>query len=90
MGNPVYPKVYAWVKEYANYGSDDARAVTDYMTVESQESIVGLRGELTSISKGNFDEGKMDVFVGVPRKSKHGGYDKWAKMMLLWMAGFKG
>ena len=87
--SPHYPKVIQWVKEYGSSGADDRRAVSDFMTVETQELIASLRNELASIAKGNYEARLMDQLVGAKRKDRHGSYQEWARLMLQWMANFK-
>lgn len=89
MPKPAHTKVYNWVRDYGAGGVEDKRAVQDYLEAESREAVSSFRAELASISKGNYDPEKLDIFVGPQRKSKHGSYDRWAKMMLLWMADYK-
>ena len=86
---PHYPKVQQWIKEYGSSGADDRRAVSDYMTVETQELIASLRNEIASIAKGNYDGRIMDQMVGQKRKDRHGSYQEWARLMLQWMANYK-
>ena len=89
MSKPIYTKVYAWVKDYGSSGAEDSRAVRDYMEVESREAISSFQAELMGISRGNYEEEKLDVLVGVKRKTRFGTYARWAKMMLLWMSEHK-
>ncbi len=78
-----------WVRTYANPGITDQRAVETFIDCESAEASRGLRAELTAISSGNFQEQSMDLTIGKSRALKHGDYQGWAKMMLLWMANYR-
>ena len=87
--SPAYPKVQQWAKEYGASGAEDKRAVHDFMTVETTELIASLRNELASISKGNYDDKKMELLVGPKRRDRHGTFQEWARLMLQWMANYK-
>jgi hypothetical protein len=86
---PIYPRVTYWVQNYGGSDAPDKRAVQDFMDCESEEQIRSLRGELYAISQGRFDKKNLDANVGKKRETRHGSYDTWAKMMLLWMASYK-
>lgn len=85
-----YARVKAWIDQYGNSGIEDRRALDDFMTIETGEAVASLRNELIGVSRGNYSEETMDKLVGVKRKVLHGAYDAWAKLMLQWMANYKG
>jgi hypothetical protein len=86
-GNKVaYPKIKYWVDHYGSSGADDKKGAELFVTCETAESIVSLRSELISMSKGNFNQSTIDVLIGLNRRHKHGSFENWAKMMLLWLA----
>ena len=85
----AFPRIKAWCDIYGKSEADDKRAVEDFMTCEANEAIVSLRAELVAASRGTFDDRTFDAIVGQKRRIRHGSYDAWAKMMLLWMANYK-
>ncbi|MCO6432586.1 MAG: hypothetical protein J5J00_17170 [Deltaproteobacteria bacterium] len=87
--SPSYPKVKQWVSEYGNSGAEDRRAVSDFVTIEPAETVASLRNELASIAKGMYDDRLMSQVVGAKRKDRHGSYQEWARLMLMWMANAK-
>jgi len=84
-----YEQVIQWNKEYGSSGASDQRAIQTFMDCETDEKIRALRGQLYSISTGKFDAATLDKQLGAGRASKHGSYEQWAKLMLMWMAGYK-
>ena len=85
-----YPELVYWRKTYGHPGVLDKRAVETFMDCETDERIRSLRGQLYAISMGRYDD---DLFVkqfGPERKNRHGSFQEWAKLMLQWMAGYKG
>ena len=85
-----YTRVKYWADQYGKSGAEDKHAVEEFMICESTEAVNSLRTELIAMSQGNFDNQILDLLVGVKRRVKFSGFDGWAKMMLLWMAAFKG
>ena len=83
---PNYSRITEWVKTYGSSGAEDVRAIGDFMTVESHELISMVRNELIFIAQGKYSDEILDKLVGAKRRVKHGGYDKWAQLMLQWMA----
>ena len=67
----------------------DQKAVEVFMECETHEVVSGLRAELYGVSQGNFRPDFMDANVGKARSLRHGNYQAWARLMLLWMAGYK-
>lgn len=88
--SPYYKNLMYWLDNYGKSGAPDDRAVHDFMICEATEAINSLRAELVAIAEGAYNEANFDQLVGPKRKMKHGSYDAWAKLMLLWMASFKG
>ncbi len=84
-----YKQVQYWLQNYGNAGNPDQRAVETYMDCETTEAVGSLRNELIGISRGNYEDKSMDLTVGVKRRMRHGTYQEWARLMLLWMASYK-
>jgi len=80
-----YNKIRAWIELYAHPEVDDRRAVETCVICESDEFMRPLQTQLHQISKGDYDEELMTNIVGNKRKAKHGSFEEWAKMMLLWL-----
>ena len=89
-GNRFFPHLKHFISIYSPPGVEDQRAVHTFMDCETTESINTLRNEIRSIASGNFHTQSLDTLVGKGRMSKYGSYDNWAKLMLLWMANYKG
>ena len=89
MNSPGYRRLATWAREYGKAGAPDQRALQDFMEVETNETITALRAEIVALSHGNFLERTMDGILGKGRKLKHGSYEGWAKMALLWMSEYK-
>lgn len=85
-----FDKIDYWVKSYGSSGGEDQHAVNDFMTCETRELIEPFRTQLYAISKGKYDQKVLDTVVGAKRRGKHGSYDEWARIMLLWMVAYKG
>jgi len=81
--------VLYWAQNYGSAGSSDQRAVETFMECETREQVSPLRAQLYTISQGNCNKDTLDKIVGRNREVKHGSYEQWAKMMLLWMASYK-
>ena len=62
----------------------------EFIICEADESINALRFELQLVVSGKFEESVFDILIGNKRKARHGSYVEWAKLMLQWMASFKG
>jgi hypothetical protein len=88
--NRHFPKLKQWVDQYAPPGVEDSRSVVVFMDCENRESQESLRSELRAISSGHYRGETLDRIVGRGRANKHGSYEAWAKLMLLWMANYKG
>jgi len=85
----TFPRVRYWIREYAQSGIEDRRAIENFVECESREMISPFRAQLHSISKGNFEERLLDRIVGKKRKIRHGSYQQWAKLALMWLAEYK-
>ena len=81
----VFDKVQYWIQHYTAGGADDARAVSDFIICENDELLGSLRAQINTIAQGNYDEDVLDKTVGLKRKLRHGSYEAWAKLMLLWI-----
>lgn len=87
---PTYSRVHYWVQNYGLSGIPDQKAVENFIECETREQLNLLRFELEMMSQGNYREENLDLIVGVKRKLRHESYDAWAKLMLLWIVGYKG
>jgi hypothetical protein len=85
----IYNRVAYFVKEYGSSGIPDQRAVQEFMECETAEMIRSLQNELIGLSKGNYDREVMDKVIGVKRRTLFGSYEEWAKLMLMWISGYK-
>ena len=86
----AYDKIKYWIEHYAPPGVEDRRAVHDFLECETEDVVKLFRSQLHVISQGSYDEEVMNKVVGKKRHIKHGSYQEWARLMLLWIAGFKG
>ena len=90
MSTPVYKQITYWAQQYGNSGSPDQRAVETYMDCETREAVSTLQNELRGLTVSGAMPEVLDKTIGAKRRMKHGSYQEWAKMMLLWMANYKG
>jgi len=89
-GQRFFPQVKYFVDHYAPPGIEDQRAAHVFVDCETTEAITTLRNELRAISNGNYDSNTLDRTIGKGRVSKYSSYDNWAKLMILWLASYKG
>lgn len=87
---PNYQRVHYWVQNYGMAGIDDKQALENFIECETREQIKLLQQELMLLMDGKFNEEILDKLVGKKRKVKYGSYVEWAKLMMLWIAGYKG
>ena len=87
---PTYPKLREWARNYGRPDVSDQRGVQDFIDCETTETIKSLQSELVSLAEGNFDEKLMDDILGARRRIKYTNYTDWARLMLQWIAGYKG
>ena len=66
-------------------GMDD-KAIVVFKNYETHEKLRRLQNELTWIKDGKVSASACDRVVGKKRKGKHGSYERWAQLMLLWLA----
>lgn len=90
VDGPIYNRVQYWVQNYGVAGIPDQKAVENYIECETREQVNMLRFELELMAQGNYKQETLDQLVGVKRRLRHESYDAWAKLMLLWIAGYKG
>ena len=86
---PLYQRVHYWVQNYGQAGISDQRAVETFMDCETTEAVNLLRFEMQLLAEGKFKEEIIAKIVGKNRKLKYGSYIDWAKLMLLWISGYK-
>ena len=78
-----------WIRDYSVAGVPDQRSIENFIECESAESVSSLCNELRAVASGNFEDSELDQTLGMNRKFRHGSYQDWAKMMLLWSANYK-
>jgi len=77
------PGLQFYQKTYANScGNNDAKAIKLFKEYESREKLQRLRQELIAVSKGRASELVCNKLIGLTRKNRCNGYDKWALMVL--------
>jgi len=86
----IFKNITYWIQTYGMSGAPDRKSVEDFMECETDEAVNGLRAELYTVSQGKFDKDYLDQIVGLKRSVKHGTYEEWARIMVLWMASYKG
>lgn len=87
---PSYKQLRYFIDTYGKSGIPDQRAVQDFMDCETAESVNSLRGELIGMTNQKYKEEIMDVLLTQKRKALFESYDNWARLMLQWIAGYKG
>lgn len=79
----VLPSLQFYQKTYANScGNNDAKALRLFKEYESRDKVQRLKQELFAISKGRASEQVCNKIIGLTRKGKYDGYDKWALSVL--------
>ncbi len=79
----VLPALQFYQKTYAaSCGNNDAKAVKLFKEYEARDKLNRLRQELYAVSKGRAAEAVCSRVIGLTRKSKYSGYDKWAVSVL--------
>jgi hypothetical protein len=64
----------------------DQKAAGVFKDFESQEKLRRFQNELSWVKDGKVSGAACDRVIGKKRKSKYDGYEKWAQLMLLWLA----
>ena len=85
---PTYKNLRYFSKQYGRKEVLDQRAAQDFVEVEPDYIVKSLKAELLGILHGKYNDKTMDALVGLPRKVRHGSYEEWARLMLLWMAEY--
>ena len=84
------PTLHYYQKRYGiSCSNNDQKAVRMFKEYESMEKVRRLQAELMWVSTGQVYTPVLDNVLGKTRKVKYSGYDKWGKMMLVWLAEFK-
>lgn len=78
-----------WAEHYAHPGVSDQSSVENAMICESDEFLRPFQAQLNSIIQGSFDEQALDRILTTNRRQRHGSYENWAKLMLMWIQGVK-
>ena len=84
----MHPKLKLWLDDYARGGMEDKRALQDFVECEAMEIVRILRNELIGIANGNFTHETLEAMLGKARPTRHGSYEEWAKMMLVWLSEY--
>lgn len=85
-----FPALRAFIQNYARADVPDQRAIQDFLECETSEVIRPLQGELQLVAAGRFDKDIFDKAIGIKRRAKFESYENWARLMLQWIAGYKG
>ena len=85
-----FPKIREWIQAYGRPDIPDQRGVQDLMECETSEVVRALQAELMMVTAGKFDAANFDKAIGTRRRAKHDSYENWAKLMLQWIASYKG
>ena len=84
------PTLSYWQKTYGStMEGSDQKAVGVFKDYESHEKLRRLQSELGWIKDGKVGTTACDRVIGKKRKAKYGGYQRWAELMLLWIAQHK-
>ena len=87
---PVLNVMRDYMRYYAvSTEGNDQKAVQTFKRYEAQEKVRRLQNELTLIKSGSVPQQTCDAVVGKKREAKYHGYDKWASLMLQWIAAAK-
>lgn len=81
----MYEKIKYFKENYMRPGHPDRRAVQDFIECENRESVRSFQNALTSILNGNYSAESLDLLLGKDRVLRHGSYEEWARMMMIWM-----
>lgn len=82
---PFFKELRFWSHHYAHPELSDDRAISEFMESEPRERVTSLRGEVMAIKNGNYDEKVLEEVIGKNRLARHGSWEHWATLMLLWM-----
>ena len=85
----MYKQLKLWKEYYARKDYPDKRALEDFITCETEEVVKSLQLELSAIKRGQFDPEILDQLIGRAREDRHGSYEEWAGLMLLWIANVR-
>ncbi|MCB0310523.1 MAG: hypothetical protein KDD42_04780 [Bdellovibrionales bacterium] len=80
-----FDKIHFWIQHYGHPGVEDRHAVETFVICESDEILNAFRYQLLTISKGDYDTDILKKLVGRGREARHGSFDEWAKLMLMWL-----
>jgi len=84
-----YKEIAYWKQSYGRAGLPDKKAVAVFLDCESDERVNSFKAQLHSISKGGHDEKHLLPLLGADRKVRHGTFERWAQLMLIWVAEVK-
>lgn len=89
LEHPDYKTLRYWGKQYARSEQPDQKGALEFALVEPDQLLKSFKSDLHAVSKGRYDDRVLDNIVGVKRKVRYGGYQEWARLMLLWLASYK-
>jgi hypothetical protein len=78
-------EVKYWLDHYAQAGVPDKNACETYLECESDEKLRSLRLQLQAVADGKVSDETLIKIIGKGRKGKHGSFERWAKLMNLWL-----
>ncbi|RMG41581.1 MAG: hypothetical protein D6719_08330 [Candidatus Dadabacteria bacterium] len=82
-------KIKYFIEHYGRSGVEDQRVVEEFFECETAEMVNPLKAQLMQVAQGGIENRILDQIIGKKRQLKHGSYEKWAKLMLLWMSKHK-
>ena len=84
------PTIKYYQVSYANsMANNDQKAVRTFKDFESREKLGRLRQELVWVRDGMVRSAPLNEIIGAKRRSRYGGYERWASLMLQWIAAAK-
>ncbi len=86
---PLFKTLPFWAKNYAAPGVDDQRGIQDLIECETLEVVRAFENELRAVTNGLYHEPALIQMLGRNRKDRHGGYEEWARLMLMWLATYQ-
>ncbi len=82
------PTLVYYEKMYAkNFEGNDQKALFVFRRYESHEKLRRLQNELVCVKNAQAGMSMCDRIIGKKRKGKYQSYERWASLMLLWLAG---
>ena len=79
-------KIKYFKDNYARPGCPDQRAAQDFVECENRETVRSFQAALNTIIAGGCNVESLDALVGRDRVARHGSYEEWARLMLIWIS----